>query len=123
MTFTITTLINMLSLPGLCPLRPRISPPGTPPGSLLAAFALAWTASLVIPGASAGLGVFELVLVLWLGGIVQEEAALLAPRPQLPGGVHHGGCLGGHRGLGVATLAGGSLPLGADISLNLLCPC
>ena len=53
-------------------------PPGTPPGSLLAAFALAWTAGLVIPGAPAGLGVFELVLVLWLGGIVQEEAALLA---------------------------------------------
>ena len=49
-----------------------------PPGSLLAAFALAWTAGLVIPGAPAGLGVFELVLVLWLGGIVQEEAALLA---------------------------------------------
>lgn len=53
-------------------------PPGVPPGSLLAAFALAWTAGLVIPGAPAGLGVFELVLVLWLGGVVQEEAALLA---------------------------------------------
>ena len=53
-------------------------PPGMPPGSLLAAFALAWTAGLVIPGAPAGLGVFELVLVLRLGGVVQEEAALLA---------------------------------------------
>ena len=53
-------------------------PPGVPPGSLLAAFALAWTAGLVIPGAPAGLGVFEVVLVLWLGGVVQDEAALLA---------------------------------------------
>ena len=53
-------------------------PPGVPPGSLLAAFALAWTAGLVIPGAPAGLGVFELVLVLWLGGLVQDKAALLA---------------------------------------------
>ena len=53
-------------------------PPGTPPGSLLAAFALAWTAGLVVPGAPAGLGVFELVLVLWLGGVVQNDAALLA---------------------------------------------
>ena len=58
-------------------------PPGTPPGSLLATFALAWTAGLVIPGAPAGLGVFELVLVLWLGGVVEggvveNEAALLA---------------------------------------------
>ena len=53
-------------------------PSGVPPGSLVAAFALAWTAGLVIPGAPAGLGVFELVLVLSLGGVVQEEAALLA---------------------------------------------
>ena len=53
-------------------------PPGVPPGSLLAAFALAWTAGLVIPGAPAGLGVFELVLMLRLGGVVEEEAALLA---------------------------------------------
>lgn len=53
-------------------------PPGTPPGSLLSAFALAWTAGLVVPGAPAGLGVFELVLVLWLGGVVQNDAALLA---------------------------------------------
>ena len=53
-------------------------PPGVPSGSLLSAFALAWTAGLVIPGAPAGLGVFELVLVLWLGGIVPNEAALLA---------------------------------------------
>lgn len=53
-------------------------PPGAPPGSLLAAFALAWTAGLVIPGVPAGLGVFELVLVLWLGGLVSDEAALLA---------------------------------------------
>ena len=62
---------------------PRFSPQGPPPGSLLAAFALAWTAGLVIPGAPAGLGVFELVLVLWLGGVVESgvvenEAALLA---------------------------------------------
>ena len=53
-------------------------PAGVPPGSLLAAFALAWTAGLVIPGAPAGLGIFEVVLVLRLGGVVQEEAALLA---------------------------------------------
>ena len=53
-------------------------PPGTPSGSLLAAFALAWTAGLVVPGAPAGLGVFELVLVLWLGDVVQNDAALLA---------------------------------------------
>ena len=53
-------------------------PPGVLSGSLLAAFALAWTAGLVIPGAPAGLGVFELVLVLWLGGLVPDEAVLLA---------------------------------------------
>ena len=53
-------------------------PAGVPPGSLLAAFALAWTAGLVVPGAPGGLGVFELVLVLWLGGLVGNEAALLA---------------------------------------------
>jgi len=53
-------------------------PPGVSPGSLLAAFSLAWTAGLVIPGAPAGLGVFELVLVLWLGDVVEDEAALLA---------------------------------------------
>ncbi len=53
-------------------------PPGVPPGPLIAAFALAWTAGLVVPGAPAGLGVFELVLVLRLGGLVQEESALLA---------------------------------------------
>lgn len=53
-------------------------PPSVPWGSLLAAFALAWTAGLVVPGAPAGLGVFEVVLVLWLGGVVQNDAALLA---------------------------------------------
>lgn len=53
-------------------------PPGAPPGSLLAAFALAWTAGLVIPGAPAGLGVFELVLVLRLESVMPDEAALLA---------------------------------------------
>ena len=44
---------------------------------LLAAFALAWTAGLVVPGAPAGLGVFELVLLLRLGGVA-PEAPLLA---------------------------------------------
>lgn len=44
---------------------------------LLAAFALAWTAGLVVPGAPAGLGVFELVLLLRLGGAA-PEAPLLA---------------------------------------------
>ena len=82
------------ALPGLCPLCPWISPPRGA-GSLLAAFALAWTAGLVIPGASAGLGIFDVVLVLWLGGTVQDEAALLATCPQRPGGVHHGGRPGG----------------------------
>lgn len=53
-------------------------PSGVPAGSLLAAFALAWTAGLVIPGAPAGLGIFEVVLVFGLGGVVQQEAALLA---------------------------------------------
>ncbi|MFY8149250.1 MAG: lysylphosphatidylglycerol synthase domain-containing protein [Prochlorococcaceae cyanobacterium] len=43
----------------------------------LAGFALAWTAGLVVPGAPGGLGVFEAVLVLALGGLV-PEAPLLA---------------------------------------------
>jgi uncharacterized membrane protein YbhN (UPF0104 family) len=43
----------------------------------LAGFALAWTAGLVVPGAPGGLGVFEAVLVLGLGGLV-PEAPLLA---------------------------------------------
>ncbi len=43
----------------------------------LAGFALAWTAGLVVPGAPGGLGVFEAVLVLRLGGQV-PEAPLLA---------------------------------------------
>lgn len=43
----------------------------------LAAFALAWTAGLVVPGAPAGLGVFEVVLVLRLG-VALNEPPLLA---------------------------------------------
>ena len=43
----------------------------------LAAFALAWTAGLVVPGAPGGLGVFEAVLLLRLGGSI-AEAPLLA---------------------------------------------
>jgi uncharacterized membrane protein YbhN (UPF0104 family) len=43
----------------------------------LAAFALAWTAGLVVPGAPGGLGVFEAVLLLRLGGAL-PEASLLA---------------------------------------------
>lgn len=43
----------------------------------LAAFALAWTAGLVVPGAPGGLGVFEAVLLLRLAGTV-AEAPLLA---------------------------------------------
>lgn len=43
----------------------------------LAAFALAWTAGLVVPGAPGGLGVFEAVLLLRLSGAV-AEAPLLA---------------------------------------------
>ncbi|MFZ9752282.1 MAG: lysylphosphatidylglycerol synthase domain-containing protein [Cyanobium sp.] len=41
----------------------------------LAGFAQAWTAGLVVPGAPGGLGVFEAVLLLRLGGLV--------PAPQL----------------------------------------
>ena len=44
---------------------------------LLAAFALAWAAGLVIPGAPAGLGVFEVVLM-WRLGPVVPAAPLLA---------------------------------------------
>ena len=43
----------------------------------LAAFALAWTAGLVVPGAPGGLGVFEAVLLLRLSGVV-ADAPLLA---------------------------------------------
>jgi len=43
----------------------------------LAAFALAWTAGLVVPAAPGGLGVFEAVLLLRLGQSV-PEAPLLA---------------------------------------------
>ena len=39
----------------------------------LAAFALAWTAGLVVPAAPGGLGVFEAVLLLRLGQSVPEE--------------------------------------------------
>ncbi len=43
----------------------------------LAGFALAWTAGLVVPGAPGGLGVFEAVLLVRLGGAL-PEASLLA---------------------------------------------
>lgn len=43
---------------------------------LLAGFALAWTAGLVVPGAPAGLGVFEAVLLLRLGGVLPEPVLL-----------------------------------------------
>ncbi|MFZ9228493.1 MAG: UPF0104 family protein [Prochlorococcaceae cyanobacterium] len=46
-------------------------------GGWLAGFALAWTAGLVVPGAPAGLGVFEVVLLLRLG-VALPEAPLLA---------------------------------------------
>jgi len=46
-------------------------------GGWLPGFALAWTAGLVVPGAPAGLGVFEVVLLLRLG-VVLPEAPLLA---------------------------------------------
>lgn len=46
-------------------------------GGWLAGFALAWTAGLVVPGAPAGLGVFEVVLLLRLG-VVLSEPQLLA---------------------------------------------
>ena len=47
------------------------------PGVWLAAFALAWTLGLVVPAAPGGLGVFETVLLLRLGGAV-ADAPLLA---------------------------------------------
>ena len=68
----------LVRCPGFVLCGAAFLPSGVAPGSLRAAFALAWTAGPRIPSAPAGLGVFELVLVLWLGGIVQEEAALLA---------------------------------------------
>jgi len=43
---------------------------------LLAGFALAWTAGLVVPGAPGGLGVFEAVLLLRLGAVVPEAPLL-----------------------------------------------
>jgi uncharacterized membrane protein YbhN (UPF0104 family) len=46
-------------------------------GGWLAGFVLAWTAGLVVPGAPGGLGVFEAVLLLRLGGAI-PEAPLLA---------------------------------------------
>ena len=42
----------------------------------LAGFALAWTAGLVVPGAPGGLGVFEAVLLLRLGGTLPESSLL-----------------------------------------------
>lgn len=45
-------------------------------GSWLAAFALAWTAGLVVPGAPAGLGVFEAVLLLRLAGTLPQSSVL-----------------------------------------------
>jgi len=45
-------------------------------GSWLAAFVLAWTAGLVVPGAPAGLGVFEAVLLLRLGGTLPQASVL-----------------------------------------------
>jgi glycosyltransferase 2 family protein len=45
--------------------------------SWLAAFALAWTAGLVVPGAPGGLGVFEAVLLMRLAGEL-PQASLLA---------------------------------------------
>ena len=50
---------------------------GQPLGLWLAAFALAWTAGLVVPAAPGGLGVFEAVLLFRMGTIV-PEAPLLA---------------------------------------------
>ncbi|MBC1260096.1 UPF0104 family protein [Synechococcus sp. BSF8S] len=46
-------------------------------GAWLLGFCLAWTAGLVVPGAPGGLGVFEAVLLLQLGGQL-AEAPLLA---------------------------------------------
>ncbi|MEB3264360.1 MAG: lysylphosphatidylglycerol synthase domain-containing protein [Synechococcus sp.] len=42
----------------------------------LAGFALAWTVGLVVPGAPGGLGVFEAMLLLSLGGLVPEGPLL-----------------------------------------------
>jgi uncharacterized membrane protein YbhN (UPF0104 family) len=42
----------------------------------LAGFCLAWTAGLVVPGAPGGLGVFEAVLLLRLGGTIPEPSLL-----------------------------------------------
>lgn len=42
----------------------------------LAAFALAWTAGLVVPGAPGGLGVFEAALLLRLSGVVADAPLL-----------------------------------------------
>lgn len=44
--------------------------------SWLAAFALAWTVGLVVPGAPGGLGVFETVLLLRLGGALAAPSLL-----------------------------------------------
>ena len=43
----------------------------------LAAFCLAWVVGLVVPGAPGGIGVFELVLLARLRGLI-PEAELLA---------------------------------------------
>lgn len=50
------------------------NPPGW--GVWLAAFALAWVVGLVVPGAPGGLGVFELVLLTRLRGLVPEAEVL-----------------------------------------------
>ncbi len=47
-------------------------------GQWLAAFAIAWTAGLVVPAAPGGIGVFETVIFLRLGGLVTEAPLLAA---------------------------------------------
>ncbi len=47
-------------------------------GQLLAAFALAWSIGLVVPGAPGGLGVFEAAILLRIGSIEPEASLLLA---------------------------------------------
>ncbi|MEB3307085.1 MAG: UPF0104 family protein [Cyanobacteriota bacterium] len=64
----------------------------------LAGFALAWAAALVIPGAPAGLGVFEAVLLIRLGAVVPAAALLVVA-------LSHRGVLSLADGLAAVTTA------------------
>lgn len=53
-----------------------VAPVALPPMSTIGVFAVAWAAGYVVPGAPAGLGIREAILVAWLGPMVGGGAAI-----------------------------------------------